>query len=63
MREILGVVPTVVWTGRRFMSDFLIGGFKTIKQREIQAVHRNPGIAAAGRVCKIGARRFRRNAE
>jgi hypothetical protein len=45
------------------MSDFLIGGFKTIKQREIQAVPRNPGIAASGCVCKTGVRRFRRNAE
>ncbi|WP_156376341.1 hypothetical protein [Neorhizobium vignae] len=45
------------------MSDFVIGGFKTIKQREIQAVRRNAGIAAADRVCKIGARRLRRNAE
>lgn len=40
------------------MSDFLIGGFKTIKQREIQAVRGNAGIAAAGRVCKTGARCF-----
>jgi hypothetical protein len=31
------------------MSDFLIGGFKTIKQREIQAVCGNAGIAALPR--------------
>jgi hypothetical protein len=41
------------------MSDFLIGGFKTIKQREIQAVRLNAGIAASERVCKICVRLFR----
>jgi hypothetical protein len=35
------------------MSDFLIGGFKTIKQREIQAVCGNAGIAALAASAKL----------